>query len=150
MGAGRVILGMIFCLVAAILIVFFITLGYNLGDYPELGTLGLYQAVFLFLFHPYFTILLGIYSALAALAVGAFIGGLASKGAKHGALVGLLSWIIIFVLYLALTWVFDFASMMAFWNALGIINLVIDIVLSLGILVAVGAIGGAITGGGED
>jgi hypothetical protein len=148
MGAGRVLLGMIFCLIAAILIVFFITLGYNLSSYPELATLGLYQAIFFLLFHPYYTISLGIYSALAALAVGAFVGGLASKGAKRGALAGLLSWIVIFVLYICLTWLFDFASMMALWSALGI-GLVVDIAISLGIVV-VGAIGGAITGGGED
>jgi hypothetical protein len=139
---------MILCLAAAILIVFFVTLGYDLSSIPELTGMAVYQTIFFLLMEPYFSVSVGLWSVLAALAVGAFIGGLASKGAKHGALVGLISWIIIFILYLAVAFVFDFAALATWWGMLGI-NIVFDIAIGLGVLVVVGAIGGAITGGGE-
>jgi len=149
MSAGRVLLGIILCLAVATLIVSIVTIIYSLTQIPGLSDKQVYQLIFFLLMEPYFAISLGYWSVLAGLAVGAFIGGLASKGAGNGFLVGLINWIIIFILYISVTFVFNFADLSAWWATRGIILIVYDMIIGLVVLLVVGAIGGAITTSGE-
>ena len=149
MGAGRIILGMLFGLVTAFLIVFFVTLSLTVSDYAIFTNPAIYAVIALLLMHPYGMLTLGIYSAIAAPAAGAFVGGLVSKGAKNGLIAGLLMWVVVFLLYIGLGYSFDFGAMITTWDMIGMTNVIIDFAMGLGIFCLVGAIGGAITGGGE-
>lgn len=141
MGAGRVLVGTLFCAVAAYLIVFFVTLNY---DYSALGDPVSALAVFFWLVHPLAAINGAMWSALAALAVGALIGGLVSKSPGGGLAVGILSFIVMFIMFIGLTVGFDIGAWITWIETYsGIIAL--DLLLSVAILAVVGAIGGKLT-----
>jgi hypothetical protein len=154
MGAGRVLAGLLFCIVAICLIITFVTLGFSVNSIITMGgpDTSLFQAIFLIAVHPYsFVLLLGQWSIIAALAAGAFIGGLIAKGAKSGLAVGSISFALLLFLQLAVAFFFDFTAI-ELWYALltlGGGNVIIDLILASGLLIVCGAIGGALTGGGK-
>jgi len=144
MGLGRVLVGTLFCLAAAILIVFFVTLGASLGDYTDLGNPAQYQIIFALLLSPYTAIKIGAWSVIAAIAVGGLIGGLVSKSPTGGLAVGFLSFAVIFILFMGITIGFDinaWATWISTWDS----SIVVDIVLSLGIFCGTASIGGKLT-----
>lgn len=138
------IVGTLFCLVAAILIVFFVTLGYQTTNFPELGNPAHYQAIFALLLNPLTAIMAGEWSVIAALGVGALIGGLISKSPLSGILVGLVSFVVILILFLGLTIGFD-VSLWITWVTTYGSNVAGELALCAGILAGVGAIGGKLT-----
>lgn len=144
MGAGRIIVGTLFCLIAAILIVFFVTLRYTAADYSELGNTAQYAVIFTILLNPIAAINVKMVSVLAALAVGALIGGLISKSPIGGLLVGVLSFIVIFIVFLSFTVGFDINAWMTWVNEHGS-NVVLDLLACVAILAVFGAIGGKLT-----
>lgn len=147
MGAGRVLAGVLFCIIAASAIVIFVTLGISVSELETLGY-SVFQGAFLIMVHPYTMIIGGTWSVLAALGAGAFIGGLIAKGAKAGATVGIISFGLFLFLQIAVGVFFDFSALQLWWAIMDLIgSVIIDLVLAAGILVAVGAIGGALTGG---
>ncbi len=153
MGAGRVLAGLLFCIIAIALIIAFVTLGFSIDSIIAMGgpDTSLFQAIFLVAVHPYTFVLVGSWSILAALAAGAFIGGLIAKGAKSGLAVGSISFTLLLFLQLAVAFVFNFTAL-ELWYALltlGGGNAIIDLILAAGLLIVCGAIGGALTGGGK-
>lgn len=154
MGAGRVLVGMIFCIIAVMIIIIFVTLGLSVDDLVGIGLLDatLYQSIFLVAIHPYSFMVAfapAEWSVLAALAVGAFIGGLIAKGAKGGLSVGLLSFSILLLLQIAVGVFFNLSSLIAWYGLLelGGGSVLIDMLLAAAILAVCGAVGGALTGG---
>ncbi|NVM55077.1 MAG: hypothetical protein HWN66_15335 [Candidatus Helarchaeota archaeon] len=144
MGAARVLVGMLFCLAASILIVFFVTLGYAVGNFSDLGDIIMFQAIFALLLSPLTAINMGLWSVIAALAVGGLLGGLVSKSPTAGLVMGLLSFLVIFILFLGITVGFDIDAWITWvtsWDS----YIVVDVVLSLGLLAGIGAIGGKLT-----
>ena len=144
MGLGRVLVGLLASVAAAILIVFFVTLGATIGDYSELGDPATYQIVFAVLLSPYTAIQLGNWSVLAAIAVGGLIGGLISKSSLGGLAVGLLSVAVVFILFLGLTIGFDLSLWIA-WIEAHAGSILLDLAICLGIWCAVASIGGKLT-----
>ncbi len=144
MGAARVLFGTLCCTVAAILIVFFVTLNANLLDYADLGITATYGTIFPLLLSPITAIQLSQFSVLAAIAVGAFIGGLISKSPLGGLAVGILSFAVIFVLFLTLTIGFDFGAWWS-WIQTNGSTMLGDLALSIGLFAGVAAIGGKLT-----
>ncbi|MHA1129767.1 MAG: hypothetical protein ACTSQQ_03070 [Candidatus Helarchaeota archaeon] len=144
MSVARVLFGTLCCTVAAILIVFFVTLGASLTDYSQLGVTSTYQIIFPLLLSPITAIEVSQFSVFAAIAVGAFIGGLISKSPFGGVTVGILSFAIIFILFLTLTIGFDFG---AWWNWITAhaSTIIGDLALSLGLFASIAAIGGKLT-----
>ncbi|NVM53708.1 MAG: hypothetical protein HWN66_08390 [Candidatus Helarchaeota archaeon] len=153
MGAGRVLIGVLFCIVAAAMIIVFVTLGLSVEEVVALGwPTSLFQNIFLYTMHPYSFIQYGEWSILAALAAGAFIGGLISKGAKSGLAVGSISFGLLFFLQLAVGVFFNFTELLGWYGFVLFVggNVIIDIALCAGLLIVCGAIGGALTSDGED
>lgn len=144
----RILLGLVFSLAAEILIVFFVTLGYSLGDFPELGASSMFSVIFALILSPFTAIKLGIWSILAAIAVGGFIGGLASRSPVNGLIAGLLSFVVIFILFLGLTIGFDVNAWIT-WVVTNGGSIAGDLALCAGIFAGLGAIGGKITSGKE-
>jgi hypothetical protein len=144
MGVGRVLVGVIFCLAAAILIVFFVTLGATLIDYADLGDPAQYQIIFALILSPYTAIKIGAWSVIAAIAVGGLIGGLVSKSPTGGLAVGLLSFAVIFILFLGITIGFDINAWIT-WITTWDSSIVGDVLLSLAIFCGTASIGGKLT-----
>ena len=146
MNIFRVLVGTLFCLAAVILIVFFVSLSKDVGDFSELGSISTFQLVFALALSPLTAMQMTppIWSVFAALAVGGLIGGLVSKSPTGGLLVGLLSCAIILILFMGITLGFDFNLWVAWvqaWDS----SIVADLALCAGIMAGIGAIGGKLT-----
>ena len=140
----RVLLGTLFCLAAAILIVFFVSLGNDIENIAALGSTSIFTSIFALLLSPLTSVLMGYWSVFAALAVGGLIGGLLTKSPTGGLLMGLLSCRIILILFMGITLGFDFDLWVAWvqaWDS----SIVADVALCAGIMGGVGAIGGKLT-----
>ncbi len=144
MGIFRVIIGTLFCLAASILIVFFVTLNYTLPNALLLQNPAQYQSIFVLLLDPISAITAGQWSVIAALAVGALLGGLISKSPLGGLAVGLISFLVILMLFLGLSIGFVVADWIA-WVTVQGSNIAGELALCAGILAGVGAIGGKLT-----
>ncbi|MHA1129766.1 MAG: hypothetical protein ACTSQI_01245 [Candidatus Helarchaeota archaeon] len=151
MGAGRTFVGILFCIGTVALIIVFVTLGMSAEDVLGSFDTALVQGIFLIAVHPYTFLITGTWSLLAALAAGAFIGGLIAKGAKSGLAVGSISFGLLLLLQISVAFFFDFNAL-SVWYALITItggNAILDFVIGAGVMLACGAIGGALTGGGD-
>lgn len=144
LGLARILAGLLFSLAASILIIFFVTLGYTLSEFPELGTSSMFLVVFAVLLNPLTAIDMGIWSVIAAIAVGGFIGGLISKSPTSGLMVGLLSFVVIFILFLGLTVGFDIGAWVLWVTTHGS-NVAFDLLLCVAIFAGTGSIGGKLT-----
>ncbi|MFX1294697.1 MAG: hypothetical protein ACFFD2_07565 [Promethearchaeota archaeon] len=144
MGVIRILSGTIFCLVAVLLVILFMTLGSLISDISELLSLEIYQIIFYLTMHPYSSAMLGLWIVLIALVIGALIGGLIARSTKGGIAVGFLALAILFMLYLGITWNFNFNAMISYWTLLDT-SIYLDIIISFIILVSLGAIGGKLT-----
>ena len=152
MGAGRTFAGILFCLIVIVIINVFLTLGLSVSDLTAIGfDTSLFQAIFLIDIHPYTFITGDGWSILAALGGGAFVGGLISKGAKNGVLVGTITFALLWILQIGIALLFDFNALYFWYALLELVggSIILDFAISAGILIVAGAIGGAITGGGE-
>ncbi|MFX1295179.1 MAG: hypothetical protein ACFFD2_10055 [Promethearchaeota archaeon] len=144
MNAIRILIGLLFSLAASILIVFFVTLGYNLSNYSSLGSTAIYQTIFAAVLSPLTSIKMGLWSVIAAIGVGAFIGGLLSKSPLGGLIVGLLSFATILVIFMIITIGFDFSAWITWvqtWDS----SVIADIALCAGLFGGIAAIGGKLT-----
>lgn len=144
MGIARIIIGTLFCLATAVLIVFFVTLGYNVANYTQLGTPAQYQVIFALLLDPITAVSINQWSVIAALGVGALIGGLISKSPLGGLAVGLVSFAAIFMLFLGVSIGFD-VNLWITWVSNYGSNVAGELALCAGILGGVGALGGKLT-----
>ncbi|MFX1294696.1 MAG: hypothetical protein ACFFD2_07560 [Promethearchaeota archaeon] len=147
MGAGRVLVGILIYIIAIVLIIIFVTLELSVDDISGMGfETSLFQAIFLTALHPYSLLIInGSWSIIAAIATGAFIGGLIAKGTKAGIAVGIISFGILFLLQICVTFVFNFGELMAWYGPLGTTNVILDVTIGTGVSIVCGAIGGAIT-----
>ena len=148
MGIKKVLIGVLGCLITVAMVILIVTLGFSLDKVGILGIDNLVQAIFILAPHSYSFMTTGMWSIIAALTTGAFIGGLLVKNIKSGIAIGILSFVIIIVLQFAVGFLFNFTTFQA-WYALEVPShggdIIIDFLLSVGILIGAGAIGGAIT-----
>lgn len=142
MGFARILAGLLFSLAGSILIVFFVSLGYDTSGFTALGTTETDKIVFAVLLNPLTAINLSHWDVIAAIAVGGLLGGLISKSPTTGLLVGLLSFIVIFFLFLGLTLGFTNFSGWLTWVKY---NIALDLLLCAVLFAATGAIGGKLT-----
>ena len=140
----RVLVGTLFCLAAAILIVFFVSLGNDMESIAALGSTSIFTSIFALLLSPLTSVLMGYWSVFAALAVGGLIGGLLTKSPIGGLLMGLLSCGIILILFLGITIGFDLSLWWSWVQGVDS-SIVADLALCAGIMGGVGAIGGKLT-----
>lgn len=148
MGILRVLVGTAFCLAAAILIAFFVGMGAPITQVAELGTSAPYLVMFAVLLNPVSAIMVSAWWVIAALGVGALIGGLISKSPLAGLAVGILSFAVILMLFLGLTIGFNVNLWINWVTALNS-NVAVELLLCVGILAGVGAIGGKLTAGSD-
>ena len=145
LGLARILAGLLFSLGASILIVFFVTLGYNLTNFSTLGTTETYKIIFAVLLSPLTAINMNLWSVIAAIAVGGLLGGLISKSPTAGLLVGLLSFVVVFVLFLGLTLGFTNFSSWVTWVETYSSSIALDLLLCAAIFAGTGSIGGKLT-----
>ena len=146
----RVLIGAIFCVLAATLIVFFITLGISFVGSLSIDILAELQNAFLLIIHPASQLLGGTWSVIAALAAGGFIGGLITKQYRAGAIAGIIGLGFMMVLQFTVGCAFNVTTFQAWWvlmDATG--SVVVDIGLAIGIVIVTGAVGGMLTSGDE-
>ncbi len=147
MNYGRVLVGALFCVLAATMIVFFITLGITVAELSIL-TISELPGAFLLVIHPFSLLLSGTWSVIAALAAGGFIGGLITKNYRAGAIAGVIGFGLMMFLQFAVGCGFNVATFQAWWvlmDATG--SVVVDIGLGIGIVIVTGAVGGMLTSG---
>lgn len=145
LGLARILAGLVFSLAASILIVFFVTLGYDLSAFSSLGTTETYKVVFAVLLSPLTAINMSIWSVIAAIAVGGLLGGLISKSPTSGLVVGLLSFAAIFILFLGLTLGFTNFSGWLTWVETYASSIAIDLLLGAALFAGTASIGGKLT-----
>ena len=145
LGLARILAGLLFSLAASILIVFFVSLGYDVSGFTDLGTTETYKIIFAVLLNPLTAINLGHWDVIAAIAVGGLLGGLISKSPTSGLLVGLLSFVAIFLLFLGLSLGFTNFSGWLTWVETNASNIALDLLLCAAIFAGTASIGGKLT-----
>lgn len=145
--SGRLWIGILACWGTVELIILFLTLGLSIAKVASYGITALWQAIFIIPLHLPTFLTSGMWSIMAALTIGAFIGGLLMRTIKKGILVSVICFGLLLFLQFALGFLFDFNALLAWYSLIPALggNVIIDFLVSAVILIAVGATGGAIT-----
>ncbi|NVM29516.1 MAG: hypothetical protein HWN65_11810 [Candidatus Helarchaeota archaeon] len=145
--AGKFLIGVLACMVTVEMIILFLTLGLSLEKVVSYNITTLWQAIFIIPLHLPTFITSGMWSIMAALTIGAFIGGLVMKQIKKGILVSIISFGLLLFLQLAVGFLFNFDALIAWYSLISSLggNVIVDFLVSAFILIAAGAIGGALT-----
>jgi len=145
--SGRIYLGVIVCVVTTVLVVLFFTLGFSVDKVLGFGITELWQAIFVVAPHSSSLIGSGMWSIIAALTSGGFIAGLGIRSLKKAIIVGIISLGVLMLLQLALGFLFDFTAYTIWYSLIPSLggNIFLDFSISAGILMAAGALGGALT-----
>jgi hypothetical protein len=145
--AGKLLFGIPVCIFIIEIVILFLTLELSTGKLDSHISTTLWQAIFIVPLHlpTFFTS--GMWSLLAALTTGAFIGGLIVKKIKKGILLGVISFGLLLLLQFSLGFLFDIDALLAWYSIVASLggDVLLDFLVSIGILVIAGAIGGALT-----
>ncbi len=144
---GKLIIGVVACIGIVEMIILLLTLQLSTGKVDSYITTTLWQAIFIIPLHLPTFLTSGMWSITAALTIGAFIGGLIVKKIKKGILVGIISFGLLLLLQFAVGFLFDFNALIAWYSLISSLgsNVILDFLVSIGILITAGAIGGALT-----
>ena len=145
--SGKLLIGIPSCIFIVEMVILFLTLELSTGKLDSHISTTLWQAIFIVPLHlpTFFTS--GMWSILAALTAGAFIGGLIVKKIKKGILLGIICFGLFLLLQFSIGFLFDVDALLAWYSVIASLggNLLLDFLVSIGILVIAGAIGGALT-----
>ena len=144
---SKTIIGVLVCCAIVELTILFLTLELQLTRVNPYGITTLWQAIFIIPLHLPTFMAKEMWSIMAAITIGTFIAGLYMKNIKKGMLVGAITFGIMLLLQLALGFLFDFTALQAWYSLISTLgsNIVIDYLVTVVILMVMGATGGAIT-----
>ncbi len=149
MVSGNLIAGVIISMLTISLVILILTLEFSLSKFTDPIKPGnLIQAIFVLAPHPLYGFMTpGFSSVIIALVGGAYIGGLVVRGAKKGFIVGISCFGLLMFFQIAIGFFFDFSTYQGWLAQInsGDGNIIIDFLLSAGLLVVAGAVGGIIT-----
>ncbi len=145
--AGKLLFGIPVCIFIIEMVILLLTLELSTGKLDSHISTTLWQAIFIVPLHlpTFFTS--GMWSLLAALTTGAFIGGLIVKKIKKGIFLGVICFGILLLLQFSLGFLFDIDALLAWYSVIASLggNVMLDFLVSAGILIVAGAIGSALT-----
>ncbi|HUY00147.1 MAG TPA: YrzE family protein [Candidatus Deferrimicrobium sp.] len=153
--AGKLIAGIIVCMVAIPLIILIVTLGFSLAKVEALETLvgqdfpinNVVQGIFILGPHSISFLTTGFWSIIAANLAGAYIGGLVVRSGKKGILVGIISFGLFIFLQLAIGFLFNINTYIEWFTKVSLAggNVLMDFLMSATLLMAAGAVGGMLS-----